>query len=103
MTNLYLNETEYRVLSAFEGLQLTKRRYSYEYGEQEYAIDVFEGTPAGLILAEIEGRFGVDLTLLTTPVFALREVTGDLFFSGENLVELSEVEFQAWLTAEELT
>ena len=69
----------------------------------KYAIDVFEGTLAGLILAEIEVRPGVDLTLLTTPVFALREVAGDPFFSGENLVELSEVEFQAWLTADEFT
>jgi len=67
----------------------------------KYTIDVFEGTLAGLILAEIEGRPGFDLANLFIPGFTLREVTGDPFFSGANLVELSEVEFQAWLTADE--
>ena len=103
MTNLYINEAEYGLLSAISRSQINKRCYPFDFEEQKYAIDVFEGTLAGLILAEIEGHPGVDLTMLTTPVFALREVTGDPFFSGANLVELSEVEFQAWLTADDLT
>jgi CYTH domain-containing protein len=103
MTNLYLNETEYGVLKTLGGSLIYKRRYPYGYQGQKYVVDVFEGKLAGLILAEIEGRPGVDLANLFIPGFALREVTGDPFFSGANLVELSEVEFQAWLTADDLT
>lgn len=74
------------------GSQIIKRRYPYDYGEYKYAIDVFEGTLAGLILEEIESRPEVDIETLPTPDFAFREVTGDPYFSGENLAGLTEVE-----------
>ncbi len=103
MTNLYLNEAEYEVLRTLGGSHIYKRRYPFDYEGQKYAIDVFEAALAGLILAEIEGRTGVDLAHLPTPDLAIREVTGDPFFSGANLADLEETEFQAWLAEADLT
>jgi CYTH domain-containing protein len=97
MTNLYLNEAEYRVLESLGGARVTKLRYSYEFVGQIYAIDVFEGQLEGLVLAEIERRPGVQLTSLPVPGFAIREVTGEPFFSGARLAELGQAEFLAWL------
>lgn len=102
MTNLYLNEAEYKVLETLGGAQITKRRYPYQHGEYRYAMDVFEEHLSGLILAEIEGPPGVDITSLALPAFASREVTNDPFFSGANLAVLQEDEFQAWLEEAEL-
>lgn len=98
MTNLYLNEVEYKVLEALGGPQLTKRRYPYVFGEYKYAIDVFESSLAGLILAEIEGSSPMDLTSTPVPGFALREVTGNPAFSGGNLASLAEDEIMKILS-----
>ena len=51
-----------------------------------------------MILAEIEGRPGEDLTLLPVPDFALQEVTGDPVLSGGNLAGLTAVELQEILS-----
>jgi CYTH domain-containing protein len=99
MTNLYLNEVEYKVLEALGGPQLAKRRYPYLLGKYKYAIDVFEDTLAGLILAEIEGGSAVDLTSIPVPRFALQEVTSDPAFSGANLAGLTGVELNKILSA----
>ena len=42
MTNMYLNETEHQILSTLGGLQIIKRRYPYEFVQQQYVIDVFD-------------------------------------------------------------
>jgi CYTH domain-containing protein len=97
MTNLYLNEAEYRVLESLGGARVTKLRYSYEFAGQIYAIDVFEEKLEGLILAEVEMRPGVQITSLPVPGFAIREVTGEPFFSGAHLAELGHAEFLTWL------
>jgi len=99
MTNLYLNKAEYKVLEALGGPQLAKRRYPYLLGEHQYAIDVFESTLAGLILAEIEGGSAVDLTSIPVPDFAHQEVTGDPAFIGANLAGLTGIELQKILSA----
>ena len=98
MTNMYLNEAEHQVLSTLGGLQIIKRRYPYEFEQQWYVTDVFEGNLAGLFLAEIEGRPGVDLSLLPVPGYADLEVTGNLDFSSSNLAGLAAVELQKILS-----
>ena len=88
MTNMYLNEGEYRKLRALGGAEINKRRYPYESEKLLYSLDVFEGSLQGLILAEIERRPGVILTGLSVPGFAAQEVTGDPRFNGGHLAVL---------------
>jgi CYTH domain-containing protein len=97
MTNIYLDEAEYLTLARLGGAQLTKRRYRYEHADLDYSIDVFEDHLEGLILAEIEGDPGREITHLPIPPFVVREVTDDLKFTGGVLVELSEDDFQRWM------
>jgi CYTH domain-containing protein len=97
MTNLYLTETEYQVLSSLGGLTLVKRRYPYLFAGRKYSIDAFEGHLAGLILAEIQSAPGSEIGSITTPAFAAREVTDDPFFNGGSLAALTRDAFQQWL------
>lgn len=99
MTNIYLDENEYESLSVLGGATLIKRRYPYEHAGYNYSLDIYSGHLEGLKLAEIEAVAGQQITLLSTPEFALREVTNDPFFYGGNLAELSTVDFQEWLAA----
>ena len=98
MTNMYINEAEHQVLRTLGGLQVIKKRYPYEFEQHQYSIDVFEGSLAGLLLAEIEGRPSVDLSLLPEPGFAGLEVTGNPDFWGSNLAGLAAVELQKILS-----
>jgi CYTH domain-containing protein len=99
MTNFYLDEAEYQVLTPIGGSTIIKRRYRYTFAGNDYSIDVFEGNLLGLILAEIESHSEVDISPLPVPKFTIREVTDDPLFTGGKLAELSKDEFQAWLAA----
>ena len=98
MTSMYLDESEHQVLRTLGGVQINKRRYSYEFEQHQYSIDVFEGSLAGLLLAEIEDQPSVDLSLLPVPGFALLEVTDNPDFWGSNLAGLAAVELQKILS-----
>jgi len=89
ITNIYLTEYEYEVLSVFEANELRKNRYPYEYGGRRYTVDVFLGQLLGLILAETEFANEAEMRALEVPPFAAREVTNDEMFTGARLVELS--------------
>ena len=97
MTNMYLDEEEFDCLSKLEVREIEKRRYRYVNGGLEYGIDVFEGELEGLILAEIECETEQECERLQTPVFSLREVTDDIFFTGGFLSKLTREEFEAGL------
>lgn len=47
ITNTYLSPAEYKVLSIFEGNEIRKNRYPYEYEGRQYSIDVFSGRILG--------------------------------------------------------
>lgn len=94
MTNFYLNAAEYRTLKELGGLKITKRRYHYQKEGVDYSIDVYEGNLSGLIMAEVESCGEWQVSRLPIPSFAIREVTGDLQFTGGELAKLSQVEFQ---------
>jgi CYTH domain-containing protein len=99
ITNFYLNEREYWLFASLSGASLLKRRYDYEVAGQTYAIDVFEGHLAGLILAEIEySEREVEPSL---PSFAFKDVTKHSFFTGGTLAKLSleifRSEFESYL------
>lgn len=97
MTNIYLDEAEYETLSNLGGYQLVKRRYRYPYAGEERSLDVFEEHLQGLVMLEIERRPGSSIVELPVPPFAIREVTGDPFFSGGRLAALPQEDFKAWL------
>jgi CYTH domain-containing protein len=94
MTTMYLNDDEFRCLEQLEAKEIVKRHYEYQYQERIYVIDVYEGSLQGLILAEIECETEEELAQLSLPSFALKDVTGDPFFSGGFLASINEKEFR---------
>lgn len=97
ITNIYLTEAEYKHFEALEAKILKKKRYPYTLPGFSLSIDVFEGRHQGLILAEmeVEQKAGVDNLVL--PLFALKDVTEDPFFTGGSLVTMTDEEFRQGL------
>ena len=89
ITNTYLSRTEYEVFSVFEGNEIRKNRYPYEFEGRNFSIDVFLGALWGLILAETEFQTDEEMQAFTPPPFAFREVTDDELFTGGSLVHLT--------------
>jgi len=89
ITNTYLSPTEYAVLAIFEGNEIRKNRYPYEFEGRTYSIDVFLGGLWGLMLAETSFETDEEMLSFTPPPFAFMEVTNDETFTGGNLVDLT--------------
>jgi CYTH domain-containing protein len=98
ITNLYLTEEEYNHLEFLDGKIIKKKRYPYSAQNHNFSIDVFEGRHQGLILAEMEFEGQSELGEFALPLFALKEVTDDPFFTGGNLVTMTEQEFRQGLS-----
>ena len=98
ITNLYLTEGEYKHLESLEGKIIKKKRYPYRVQNHSFSIDVFEGRHQGLILAEMEFERQSELGEFALPVFALKDVTDEPFFTGGNLVTMTEEEFRQGLS-----
>lgn len=85
ITNTYLSEREFRVISMLPGAVLAKTRYSVP----PFGVDVFEGELAGLVLAEAEFETDDDCSAFEPPldgrVRIIAEVTADPRFSGGQL------------------
>jgi CYTH domain-containing protein len=97
ITNTYLSAYEYEVLSVFEGNEIRKNRYPFEYEGRRYAIDVFLGALWGLILAETDFETDEEMRAFTPPPFVAMEVTGNETFTGGKLVDLTIDELRAEL------
>jgi CYTH domain-containing protein len=79
LTNIYLDGSEYGLLSALPGAELVKTRYVVD----GFAFDVFAGALTGLVLAEIEVD---DLAgALELPSWIGSEVTNDERYAGASL------------------
>jgi CYTH domain-containing protein len=89
ITNIYLTQYEYELLSVFEGNELRKNRYPYEHDGRRYSVDIFLGALHGLILAETEFETDEELRGFQIPPFAALEVTNDELFTGAALVGLT--------------
>ncbi|HEX8476323.1 MAG TPA: hypothetical protein VF666_20145 [Pyrinomonadaceae bacterium] len=87
ITNIYLSQYEYEMLSVFEGNELRKNRYPYEHEGRTYSVDVFLGALYGLILAETEFATDEEMHAHATPSFAALEVTNEEMFTGGKLVD----------------
>ena len=82
MTNIYLDAAEYGALAALPAAVLVKRRHDVGGG---FAIDVFEGALAGLMLAEISADDDAALTAIVVPPWCTVEVTEDVAYAGGTL------------------
>jgi len=98
ITNMYLTEAEYNHFEALEAKVLKKKRYPYSLPSFSLSIDVFEGRHQGLILAEMEVEKKAGVDELALPSFVLKEVTEDPFFTGGNLVTMTDEEFRQGLS-----
>src|SRR5215213_6972670 len=97
ITNTYLSAYEYEVLSVFEGNEIRKNRYPFEYEGRKYSIDVFLGALWGLILAETGFETDEEMKAFTPPPFVAVEVTNDEAFTGGRLVDSTIGELRAEL------
>jgi CYTH domain-containing protein len=97
ITNTYLSATEYQVLSVFEGTEIRKNRYPFEYEGRAFSVDVFLGALWGLILAETEFASDEEMEAFGLPAFAVADVTSDELFTGGRLVELTIDDLRAEL------
>jgi CYTH domain-containing protein len=62
------------------------------------SIDVFEGRHQGLILAEMELEKEAAVDEFGLPSLILKDVTEDPFFTGGNLVTMTDEEFRQGLS-----
>ena len=98
ITNMYLTEAEYNHFEALEAKILKKKRHPYVLSNLSLSIDIFEGRHQGLILAEREVEKKEEASESTPPSFLLKDVTNDPFFTGGNLVAMTDEEFQEGLS-----
>jgi len=89
ITNTYLNAIEAEMLAVFEANEIRKNRYTFEFEDRRFSIDMFLGDLFGLILAEVSFETDEDLDSFAKPPFALAEVTNNEIFSGGRLSELT--------------
>lgn len=88
ITNTYLNALEAETLSIFEGNEIRKNRYPFEYAGRRFSIDMFLGDLFGLVLAEVSFETDEELESFQQPPFALAEITNNELFSGGKLSQL---------------
>ena len=100
ITNIYLTEYEYEVLSVFEANELRKNRYPFEHGGRKYSIDVFLGSLRGLVLAETDFDADDELDAFPAPPFAHRDITRDELFTGARLAHLTADEIRKQLMSD---
>lgn len=93
ITTIYLSEAEHSLLSQLPGSVLRKVRLSVP----PLGIDLFEGVLHGLRLAEAEFDSAAEADAFVPPDFVLQEVTGDVRFTGGQLVLASPATLEQWL------
>ena len=77
ITNIYLSEAEYLLLSALHGLHVSKRRYAAAEG----VLDIYPG-PLRMAVFEIEFDSDQAAAIYDPPAFAGEEVTDNPAYSG---------------------
>jgi CYTH domain-containing protein len=93
ITNIYVDEAEYQVLSALPADVLHKSRLSIP----PFGVDVFDVPLAGLVMAEFEFESDEEMTAFEPPLWAVAEVTDDVRFTGGRLVTTTTEELRSLL------
>ncbi len=86
VAEMFLNEAEYQVFERFEGREIRKNRYFYEFDGKLLELDVYIGKLWGLNMAKVAFETIEEMQNFEIPQFVIREVTNSSFFIGENLV-----------------
>lgn len=83
-TSIYLDETEYALLSTLPGDDLIKTRYRVK-GKPNWALDVHESPRQGSIILEVNFADTKQAAVFEPPEWATREVTRDESYTGAGL------------------
>lgn len=86
ITNLYLTAAEYALLAALPGADLVKHRHDIWTDDGRFVLDVFGGTLAGRMIAEVGAEDPAALWAVRPPPWCGREITGEEAYSGAALV-----------------
>lgn len=89
ITNIYLSALEADTLSIFEGNEIRKNRYYFDFAGRRFSIDMFLGDLLGLTLAETAFETDEEMLRFELPPFAIADVTNNEIFSGGKLCELT--------------
>jgi CYTH domain-containing protein len=92
VSRILLSPGELELLDTLAGYRLRKVRHYHNDGGRVFSIDVFEGELEGLVLCETEASGLDELMAIEPPVYAQREVTGDPFFTGGNLCQITRAD-----------
>ena len=95
----YLDAAEYALFAALPGRSVIKRRYPVDTADGCFGIDLFEGSLAGLELAEIEFDDPAIGTAIAAPSWTTIEITQDSRFQGGALAALDQPSLQTLLAA----
>ena len=98
ITNTYLNALEAETLSIFNGNEIRKNRYYFDFAGKRFAIDMFLGDLFGLVLAEVGFDNDAELDNFPQPPFVLADVTNNELFSGGKLSELKFADLREEIT-----
>jgi CYTH domain-containing protein len=101
ITNIYLDESEFRVLSVVPASTVSKSRWTLLADGQSYAVDEFKGRHTGLVLAEIE--LPADQPRLGGPECAVAEVTNEDEYSGGWLAFASDADLLRIISRKRVT
>jgi len=94
ITNTYLNALEADTLAAFEGNEVRKNRYQFEFDGKTFGVDMFLGDLFGLVLAEVSFESDEEMKAFPQPPFVIAEVTNNDLFSGGKLSQLTFAEIR---------
>jgi CYTH domain-containing protein len=86
ISEINLSEAEYEHFKVFEGNEIRKNRYFYEFNGQRFEFDVYLGPLWGLNKARLGFSDRSTIEGAASPQFALAEITNEKFFDDANLV-----------------
>jgi len=96
-TTMYISKAEFDLLAVLPAQFLEKQRLIFDLGNWQFAVDVFEGDLAGLVLVEVDlGPYGDVHPAL--PLSEIVEVTLDERFTGGKLAGATLADLQSVLS-----
>ncbi len=87
-TSLFLDESEYRLLSALPGNRLVKTRWRMTVDGHPASVDVHSGPREGLVVLEVDFGDVESMGAFEAPAWVGPDVTGDPRFTGGGLAGL---------------
>ncbi|MBK9040971.1 MAG: hypothetical protein IPL83_17765 [Bdellovibrionales bacterium] len=82
ITNLYLRESEMKLLSQLQGRVLKRKRYKLSHDNQTFSVDEFLEPFTHLVSAEIEFESEEKMNSFVVPFPDWKEVSLDIKYSG---------------------